>query len=476
MEEKNIFNTEENENTTPAEEQDSVAEQNVEQDSTQESAAEIPAEESTSEPAVKEIFYEEPEETPENEGTEKAQNTYYNPNNSYYSYQATTVTPEKPKKKKNGLMIALIVVSVMLIISIIGSMATIIYLTVDDRTVSTDEQGQVVLGGSADDNDTTTVDVIEQSKEDSQQMSVEQVVKNTIEQVVGIVVTSGEGFYASEGQGSGIILSSDGYIITNAHVIEDATTVQVVLADEAQTTYDAKVIGSDSKTDLAVLKVEATDLNAADIGNSEELNLGETVIAIGNPYGLELQSSVTSGIVSALNRTITTDTGKMTLIQTDAAINPGNSGGALVNLYGQVVGICSSKISDVDAEGLGFAIPISEAIPIVKELISQGYISGRPMIGIQCQDISTQTSMMYGVPTGVYVIYVDETSSAYKEGLRQYDIITEFNNETVTCYSDLDVAMDECVAGDEVSLTFYRYSTGKYHTISITLSEATGSN
>lgn len=392
------------------------------------------------------------------------------------SYTVPVVTPVPVKPKKNGLLIALIVLSCILIVTIIASMAAIIFMYRGNNMPATESGTGVVLGDNKENNaaQIPNVDVVEQSKEDSKKMDIEQVVNKTLPQVVGVVAKTGEGFYASEGQGSGIILSADGYIITNAHVVENATAVQIVLPDEKQTTYDAKVVGSDTKTDLAVLKAEATNLNAADIGNSAELNLGETVVAIGNPYGLELQSSVTSGIVSALDRSVMTSNGKMNLIQTDAAINPGNSGGALVNMYGQIVGVCSSKISDVDAEGLGFAIPISDAIPIVKELIEKGFISGRPMIGIQGQDISAQTAMMYGVPTGVYVVYIEEGSSAYKAGLRQYDIITEFNGQTITGFTDLDVAKDECKAGDTVTIKFYRYTDRKTYTAKITLSESNG--
>lgn len=436
------------------------------------------------------------EETPEAEETQNTDNSYtvQNPN-PYYTYSAPkvdtqnggfyarpTVQPVPVKQKKNGLLIALIVVSVMLIISIVASMIGIGYLV--SRSSGQDgnngnDTTEVTLGDGQQNEEkkpAPQVNVVQNSKEDNDRMSTEDVVEKTLSQVVGVVVSTGEGFYGTESQGSGIIFSADGYVITNAHVVEGAQTVKIVLPDEKQTSYDAKVVGSDTKTDLAVLKVEATGLDAADIGNSDELKLGETVIAVGNPYGLELQSSVTSGIVSALNRSITTSNGKMNLIQTDAAINPGNSGGALVNLYGQVVGVCSSKISATDAEGLGFAIPINDALPIIKELISTGFISGRPMIGIQGQDINAQTAMMYGVPTGVYVMYVEEDSSAYKEGLRQYDIITEFNGKTITCYSDLDAAKDECKAGDKVSMKFYRYTNGQTYNINIMLSASSGQN
>lgn len=479
MEEKNIFTGEEGmENTTPA------ADETVEENTAQQAAEETVSEENTQEAVTEEI----PVTDTAPDYTVQNPSPYYtytagSPTDNYSNqqYARPAVQPTPVKKKKNGLMIALIVVSGLLILSIVASMIGIGYLmnnsTGGENTTSTDGE-EVTLGGdgSKEENGAPQVNVVQNNKEDGERMATEDVVEKTRNQVVGVVVSTGEGFYGGESQGSGIIFSADGYIITNAHVVEGANTVRIVLPDEEQTTYDAKVIGSDTKTDLAVLKVDATDLDAADIGNSDELKLGETVITVGNPYGLELQSTVTSGIVSALNRSITTSNGKMNLIQTDAAINPGNSGGALVNLYGQVVGVCSSKISDTDAEGLGFAIPINDAVPIIKELISKGYISGRPMIGIQGQDISAQTAMMYGVPTGVYVVYIEEDSSAYKAGMRQYDIITEFNGKTITCYSDLDIAKDECKAGDTVSVKFYRYTNGQTYTADITLSESTGTN
>ncbi len=405
--------------------------------------------------------------------------TVQNPNPYFNYYQnpapQATVTPVAVKKNKNPLAVALIVVSVLLVLSLLGSMLTIFYMRrggfSDNNDTQTNNGSGTVLG--SDDDSTGNVTVTQKTKGDGNEMTVQQVAKKVINQVVGIVVNTGEGFYASEGQGSGIIFSEDGYIITNAHVVDGATSVKVVLPDEKNTTYDAKIVGSDTKTDLAVLKVDATGLEAATIGNSDELEVGETVVAIGNPYGLEFQSSVTAGIISAVNRAVTLENTKMNLLQTDAAINPGNSGGALVNLYGQVVGINSSKISSTEAEGLGFSIPINDAIPIVQELISKGYISGRPMIGIQGQDVNQQMSAMYRIPTGVYVYYIDESSNAYKAGLRQYDIITKFNGQDITCFADLDSAKDKCKAGDEVEITYYRYKDGKYYDAKIVLSEST---
>lgn len=482
MEENKLFPTpeqpEEEQNITePEVNQDAVSEipeetvEDTVEEATEETAEEVAAEPEEGQPT-------EPFEATEPQRTVPPYDTGYtvqNPNPYFNYYSSGTsapnyVNPVPVKKKKEPLMIGLIVVSVLLVLTLVGSMAVIMYLA--NRSSVNYEEGPTISDVTGGEN--AELVISQQNKADSEEQSVKEVAKKLVNQVVGIVSTSGEGFYANESQGSGVIFSADGYIVTNAHVIKGATGVKVVMPDEEHTSYDAKIIGSDTKTDLAVLKIDATDLDAVDIGASAELEVGETVIAVGNPYGLDLASSVTRGIISALNREVTTESANMTLIQTDAAINPGNSGGALVNLYGQVIGINSSKISDTDAEGLGFAIPIDDVVPIVQELISRGYISGRPMIGIQGQDVSMQMSMMYNLPTGVYVAYVDEAGSAYKAGLRQYDIITEFNNEKVTCYTDLDSAKDKCKAGDTVPLEFYRYSDGKYYTINVTLSESNG--
>ena len=212
--------------------------------------------------------------------------------------------------------------------------------------------------------------------------------------VVGIInkTTYGNayGYYGFFGQdvdkeieqssGSGVIISSDGYIVTNNHVIENATKLTVILNTGVE--YDGKVVGRDASTDLAVVKIEAQNLTFAQMGNSSSLRVGETAIAIGNPLGQEFAGTTTKGIVSGLNRSVTIDNTTMNLIQTDAAINPGNSGGALVNEYGHLIGINTAKISSSTLEGLGFAIPIDEAKPIIEELITNGYVTGRPVIGI----------------------------------------------------------------------------------------------
>ena len=214
------------------------------------------------------------------------------------------------------------------------------------------------------------------------------------------------------GVGTGIIMSEDGYIVTNAHVIYDdengygeATAVQIQMSDE-KTTYDAKIVAYDKEADIAVLKIDAKGLTAAEFGDSDKCEVGEAVVAIGNPLGLEFQNTVTCGIISALNRKVTINDNAMTLIQTDAAINNGNSGGPLINSSGQVIGINSAKMSSTysssgaSVEGLGFAIPMTEAKQIVDDLINYGYVTGRPQLGITCQDVSQAVSEAYNIPVG----------------------------------------------------------------------------
>ena len=270
--------------------------------------------------------------------------------------------------------------------------------------------GLFCLRFAEDSFDAESVDVkstVTLSKEDTE-LSVPEIVKKAKPSVVGISSAFGED---SVGTGTGIIMSEDGYIVTNAHVVQDssdgkhtpAESVTVVLADKSE--YPAQVIGADSRTDLAVVKINGNGKNfsAAEFGDSCRLAEGELAVAIGNPLGFELYGSITCGIISALDRTITIDEYEMTLIQTDAAINPGNSGGPLLNRFGQVVGINSSKIISDHAEGLGFAIPISSARPVIDDLIENGYVTGRPRIGISGEDIGEENARYYDLPEGVYV-------------------------------------------------------------------------
>ena len=297
-------------------------------------------------------------------------------------------------------------------------------------------------------------------------LSVPNIVKKVTPSVVGVSSIMSEGTQT----GTGIIMTKEGYIITNCHVVDGASKVSVVLNDKKE--YGALVVGTDSKTDLAVLKIQADEtLTPAEFGSSDDLVVGELAIAIGNPLGLEFSGSVTSGIISALNREVTIEDKEFTLIQTDAAINPGNSGGPLVNSYGQVIGITSAKISTSYAEGMGFAIPINSAIDIVDELIKNGYVTGRPLIGLSGEDIDEMMSKFYNIPQGVYVRIVTSDSPAEKAGIRVGDVIIGANGKEITSMDELNKIKEEFKPGDSIKLTVYR--EGQKLELSLTLAEAT---
>lgn len=290
-------------------------------------------------------------------------------------------------------------------------------------------------------------------------------ITGVVESYISIFGTSSQ----SRSQGSGIILSADGYIVTNNHVVENTSKIQVTLNTGAE--YEAKVIGADAQTDLAVIKIEPKEeLTVAKLGDSTKLEVGERVVAIGNPMGVEFFGSVTQGIVSAVNRTISVDNRTMNLIQTDAAINSGNSGGALINGYGEVIGINSVKVSSTGVEGMGFAIPISEANPIIADLLEHGYVKGRPVIGISTRDVSSYMSQSYSWPMGVQVMQVTG-QAASNAGLQQGDIITAVNGQKVETGEALNKIKDQHKPGDVLKLEVYKYATGLTQTVEVTLSE-----
>ena len=302
-------------------------------------------------------------------------------------------------------------------------------------------------------------------------LSATEVYKATSPSVVGVVQYQYNKSFEPTGSGSGIILSDDGYIVTNAHVVDDAQAVKVVLHNEEE--YEAKIIGTDHQTDIAVLKIEADNLVEAEFGDSSQLEIGETVYALGNPGGLSLQSSFTDGMISGLNRIITTDENSytMSVLQTSAAINPGNSGGALINEYGQVIGITSAKIISTNYEGIGFAIPTATAKPIIEEIIKNGYVSGRAWLGINGTTVDSVTAKYYGVPEGVQIITIEPEGCIYGTEAKVGDIITGFDGKDITGMEDLYAALASRSAGEEVEITLYRYSvTGtKSYSFSITV-------
>lgn len=268
----------------------------------------------------------------------------------------------------------------------------------------------------------------------------------------------------NQGTGSGIIYRQDGYIITNQHVIDGATELLVTLHDGTE--YKGRVIGQDTKTDLAVIKVEANNLPAAKFGDSDDLQVGELAVAIGNPAGEEFSGTVTAGIISALDRSLTIGENKLKLIQTDAAINPGNSGGALVNQNSEVIGINSVKLASTQIEGMGFAIPINDALPIINELMQNGYVK-RPWMGVGITDVTEYISKQYDLPIGVYIGRVYYNSPAEEAGLRPSDVIIEIDGVEVETTADLSRIIESHKVGDTITLKVYR--NNKYIEVDVTL-------
>ena len=290
------------------------------------------------------------------------------------------------------------------------------------------------------------------------------------------------GSQAAAAEGSGIILSEDGYILTNNHVVSssdsssyyavsEATKITVTLYNDT-TEYEAKVIGTDSQTDLAVIKIDKTGLTAAELGNSSDIVVGEFAMAIGNPLGM--QSSVTSGIISAVDREITSEDGtEYNLIQTDAAINSGNSGGALVNSLGQVIGINTLKLEGTSVEGMGFAIPIDSAKPIFEQLISDGKVA-RPYIGLSGRDLDEKTAKANNLVEGVYVVSVEAFSGAEKAGIKAGDVIIQIDGKDIKTMDELNEIKNTHKIGDEITLKINR--NGKEMDVKVTLQEQPSEN
>ncbi|UKI37905.1 MAG: trypsin-like peptidase domain-containing protein [Clostridiales bacterium] len=276
-----------------------------------------------------------------------------------------------------------------------------------------------------------------------------------------------QGQEVEQGSGSGIIISEDGYIITNNHVVEGASSLKVILNTGEE--FTATLKGSDSRTDLALLKIEGKKFPYATLGDSTALRVGDLAVAIGNPLGQELAGTVTVGYISALNRTMTIDNKQLTLIQTDAAINPGNSGGALVNCYGEVIGINTAKVSSSSLEGLGFAIPTAEAKPIIEDLIANGYVKGRPVIGIAGRAISASDAKRYNLVEGIYVYSMTDNSPAHLAGLKIGDIITECNGQAVKTVDELNEIKNKYKPNDTLKLKVWR--TGETLDVNLILGE-----
>ncbi len=304
-------------------------------------------------------------------------------------------------------------------------------------------------------------------------LSVEEVaalVKTSVVEITTEQIVTGSFMqqYISEGAGSGVIITADGYIVTNHHVIDGATNIKVRLSDGTE--LAAKLIASDSKSDLAVIKVETTNLTPAAFGSSKELQVGETVVAVGNPLG-ELGGTVTQGIISALERTTTVENVSMSLLQTDTAINPGNSGGGLFNTSGQLIGVVNAKAAGAEIEGLGFAIPIDTADVVIKDLISLGYVSGRVNPGFEYVEINdAMTAMMYRVSElGLYIKSVQKGSDAETAGFQSGDYVVSVDGTKVTTAAEANALVDGKKPGE--TATFVIKRGGTEQTVTVTLTE-----
>ncbi|MCR4796236.1 MULTISPECIES: S1C family serine protease [Ruminococcus] len=439
--------------------------------------------------------------------------------NNYNGFSTDGGNNNKPPKKRTGLKAAAFIMAMAIVSG--GSIQAYRYFSDDSvSTVSVVEDND--KDEKTDSSNTAktklaaqNISIIEPVESDGKALSTEEIVKKVLPSVVGIEssfeletqVQSSipneffdfgfggfggfDGFDYGGGQsepqtreykgtGTGVVVSENGYIVTNAHVIYDseygagcAKGIKILLDDDE--TYDAEVIGYDVALDLAVLKIDATGLTPAEFGNSDELQLGESVIAIGNPLGFELKNTVTGGMISGLDRDITINDKAMNLIQTDAAINSGNSGGPLINKYGQVIGINSSKMSSsysssgASIEGIGFAIPSNATASIIDDLMKFGYVTGKPQLGISCRGIDETAADMYNLPVGVLVKEVNEGSAADKAGIKVGDIIIKADGEKVTTSDELVAKKNKHSAGDEFELTLLRNGVEK--TIVVTLDE-----
>lgn len=374
----------------------------------------------------------------------------------------------KPKKDRAGLKLTALALCFSLIGGVLGAGGVLLadQLMGRDATPSTHlgTSSTTILEGNREN---TVIDI--NSIDTSKVMTAAEVYAANVHSTVGITTSITTNFWGhqttSAASGSGFIISDDGYILTNFHVIENSNSITVSLYNGDN--YDAKLIGYDESNDIAVLKIEAEGLAPVVLGDSDNLNVGDNVVAIGNPLG-ELTFSLTSGAISAKDREVTFSGGiTMNLLQTDCAINSGNSGGALFNLYGEVIGVTNAKYSSSSSGGasidnIGFAIPINSIRSIVESIIEKGYVS-KPYLGVSMSDVS-ENYQIYGLPAGAAIQAVAEDSPAEAAGLQIGDIITKAGDVDITCADDLKKVVNAAQPGDSITLTVYR----KGQTVSVT--------
>ncbi|WP_255882206.1 MULTISPECIES: S1C family serine protease [unclassified Ruminococcus] len=396
------------------------------------------------------------------------QGGYYTTPQSYYTptQNADTGKKKKKEKKKHGK----------------GAMAAVVAVCVLGSGVLGFGGGMLATTLSGDGGSDSgmkvqkVVETVSTGSTDSGSMSTEEIVAKTENSVVEIItesVATGDYLrnYITQGAGSGVIVSENGYIVTNNHVIDGASTIKVTTKDGKS--YDAKLVGTAAPTlDIALIKIEATGLTPATLGNSDEIKVGEKAVAIGNPLG-QLGGTVTEGIISALNRDISIDGVTMNLLQTNAEINPGNSGGGLFDDHGNLIGIVVAKSSATEVEGIGFAIPVNDVAKVIGDLTEYGYVKGVVETGLSLLDISnSQTAMMYGVnEIGVYIQSIEKGSAAESAGFKRGDRIVKVDGKEISTSSEFDAAIKDKSVGDAVTVTVSR--NGETADIQLVLEEYT---
>ncbi len=398
--------------------------------------------------------------------------------------------PMEPPKKPGGLLALLLVIIIFLcgIISVLGVLNVKMFrqLKAQEDTLSISFAEEVTLPTEPAVREEATVPAetaAHAATIDLQQtpagvenraagegLSLQEIYSQNLPSVVSIACT-GTGGSAS---GTGVVLTQDGYLVTNCHVVEGYTDISVRLWDDRL--FSATLVGADTVSDLAVLHISAEDLLPAQFGSSDTLRVGDSVAAIGDPLGVEFRGTLTNGIVSAINRDVTLEGRTMTLIQTNAALNSGNSGGPLINCYGQVIGINTMKIgtftSSAGVEGLGFAIPSATVKEVVEQLICQGYVSGRPTLGLTGEALSSFYQHYYRLPAGLYITAVESGSDAQAKGLQIGDILLAVGESRITTMEDLNAAIQSLAVGDTVETTIYRM--GQQYSVTLTLGEDKG--
>lgn len=397
--------------------------------------------------------------------------------------------PIKPPKNNSGLVAVLLILVIFLtgIVSVLGILNIRMFQRLNQKkeedlliafaAEEAEETEPTILPSEAavPENESLSLDIQESPRSlatatEEDGMSLQEIYEHNIPSVVSITSTLRNG----SSTGTGVILSENGYIVTNNHVVQGAGRIDIQLTD--QRVFPADLVAGDAVSDLAVLYIEAENLTPAQFGDSEILRVGDTVAAIGDPLGVEFRGTMTNGIVSAINRDVTVNGRTLNLIQTNAALNSGNSGGPLINCYGQVIGINTMKIGaftdNAGVEGLGFAIPSATVKEIVAQLISQGYVSGRPALGIQGDGLSSFYQHFYRMPAGLYVTNVQQGSPAAQAGIEIGDILTKVDSNPVGDMDSLNAILYSHNVGDVVQLMIYR--NGYLATVELTLTEAKG--